>query len=338
MTSKSDNGFTAEEQMLGHLVVSAKANQVSTAMSMEEVSDEELALLLEGQAEEKLGVERTRQIKEQLLVQPELFDVWLSMVQDSDCVSAYEPQTEVDTSSTQNKNTGFLAGILDSFSGFFTPQVGFASACSFALALAVGWQLMPPGQAPVTEPASLASSPAATSKAAPNLAADQYAMAPTVMQEALNAPERAAVGFRASSQTEAIVDSALGATFECQQMDSEIDSELCFSNTRNLQHWFYVREPNQLSALPALVEAEKIVSVATKEQFILVEYTQNAEFKLALFDTSVEGSKLSTKRIYQDAAGEDGYFDGLRLGDNGLHYEVNGPGGAEVRQYSYGQP
>lgn len=322
--------------MLGHLVVSAKVSSTSAVAPLTDVSDEELALLLEGTAEQILGPQRTLEIKEQLLTQPDLYVAWLSMQQDSGLIEASSLASATGAAPAQTSKPGLLAGLIDGVSGFLTPQVGLASACSFALALLLGWHLLPQGLAPKMAPVTVATSD--TAAPATKASSEQLAMAPVMMEQGINAPERAAVGFRASSQTEAIVDRALGATFECHDMKAAVDAEVCFSNTRHLQHWFYVQAPNQFSALPALVDAEKILTVATNKHHILVEYTQDAEFKLALFDTTVVDGKLKANKVFEDNAGADGYFDGVRLDSNGLRYQVNGPTGTEPRQYSYGQP
>ncbi len=309
MTKSTEKGFTMEDQALSHIITNCA--KFGTSSLGPPVSDEELAVMLEGEPERILGAKRLQEINQQLATQPDLYQDWLCMLQD------YEVEFGTKTAPADvPKATNTVVSSWDQWMAwlqdFFTPQVGFASAFSVAATFAFAWFLMPSGSNSILDPSSGSS---------------------VAVHQAQSLPEKATLSYKANTQTEAVVATALTETFACQGLVASV-GEICYSRTEPLQHWFYVRKPDVMQALPPLVDAQKVVSVTTDSNFLLIEYTRGKYFNLALVNVREENGTLTTNVVYEDQAGS-GYFDGVSLKDGELRYQIQGSEEVEAKHYRY---
>lgn len=256
------------------------------------MSDEELSLLFEPTAKSKLGERRCNQLLVQISQDQTLYERWLMLSQSQMLDGAFTTQAQAHSETPKN----FLQTLLEPFhelSNFLTPKLSYASAFVLVVVTAIGTVLITPKESNQGE---------------------------WTMQPSQNLPQKASTSEYGQSSNAAIDPiSRISNTLTCSSTSESSNPQLCYTATPILQNWFIVSDTQVQSVSPAPVSAQKINSVRTHGDVILVEYVNNDEFALSVLRLSLNNKSQLFEELHTDSA-PGGYFDEIQMTEKQLNY------------------
>lgn len=251
------------------------------------VSDEELAVFVEGDAKQKLGESRFYQILHQLSENEALYEDWLLLCELNSAKQTQEPSK----TAYEKADDGWRSWL----HGLLTAQVALATITAI-VCTAIVFQLM---HSLAPQDLSLAVR-----------GADQLPVKAS-QYEAANTPLEHSTAL-----------SNIAAWFQCIDIDAPSPYTLCYSKTLKSQHWMMARHSG-FAAISPLIEADRILSVTSFRQYIAVNYASQQAQHLILLKLAALESSLESKELHHDVV-TDGYFDHVELSSDGLSYQAIG--------------
>lgn len=301
--SGTNNTTDSDELKMQHALASLLLNlgEVDKPLDGPRATDEEIAMLAEPDAEIRLGKLRYDQLLAQISSDEKLYRSWLMLAESRELDGDFQPEANVAEVTAplsghqkhlaqEQSSRPFAAVLLDWWQSLFQPGWSFASAAGFA---GVGF-----------------------------LAA--YVTVGQLHRDEAATHSGHDIPFRANRETSGDI-SQLNRDFEianylqCEPVvTAEREITICYSATAGRQHWFAI-ENAQLSALPAPIQADKIVSLRSVDSLLLTEYVEGNHFKLALDSIDRDEEAIRFNRVYQDVLSE-GFFDSIQLDSTMLRY------------------
>lgn len=269
-----------------------------TTSAGEPASTEEIALLVEGKAEEILGGDRVRQLHAQLDTDPSLYQTWLQMIESQELDGSFQalkaakeqvvPETAKPAGHPPHQETW-----LDRFKSLIFPRPSFAVALSLcALSVLLTWQFMDDG-----DPGRL-----------------------LVISEGHRLDTKASLSNAGDNKTLASEPGpALANLLRCTAPTDTTKPYFCYTNTPEVQHWFTVNVTG-LHPITNPVIAKKIGGLKQFKDKLVVEFVKNGQFALSYFTVETIPPMPTLKLEHQDTI-SDGYFDHVVIDDRGLRYE-----------------
>ncbi|RLP54613.1 MAG: hypothetical protein D6160_09385 [Ketobacter sp.] len=284
----------------------------------QDITDEEMAVLAEGRAEELLGAKRRDQLLCQIAMSRTLLHEWVSLSQFAADMSLQSASFRGTSDECELEEDGSAAepqlGALDRMAQWLgqllTPQAVFAAAIVAVLSAGVTWHF--------SQQAYSNSAVVYSGKPLPNKASvhrDNHTDLPVVD----------------ASNSLAGITQALNQRLKCLKIDQGTGTSLCYSNTEHIQHWYLVEPNDRVSAIPAPVVSDEIVSVGVAYSTLLLESVSGSAFQLRLFGINLNDQSVSFELKYQDQI-EAGFFDELKLDEKGLSYLIKRENGDEQRK------
>lgn len=288
---------------LGYLLIDfARVNLQDTGVP---VDDEELSAFVEPQAKITLGQRRCEQILAWLARDEALYRRWLMLVQSRQMEGEFAATPAPGTVAPKSVPEPVQASPTRWWQSLFAPRLSFAAAFG------------------VTGAAVLAA----------YLALAPHQSQPLLVHQGEALPARASQAqVSVPDVTAAPVADQLGNVLRCIDLDA--GAAVCYSATREQQHWFVLRS-GQVQAVVAPVHASKIATVRAQADTLLIEFSENSYFKLALLHVTWTKDGWHLRELHADAI-SDGHFDQIQLEANQLQYNRIRPGAvAEPVKYVY---
>ncbi len=284
------------------------------------ITDEEMAVLAEGRADQILGAKRKNQLLAQISNDPSLLEEWVRLyefVVEMEQLSQPEPKPEP----KPEASAGWLASIKDWFEPILVPQTAMVTGLASLVAVVFTLQFTGPSGDPVAS--AVHSGEALPSRASTGT----YSPDPGAELE----PE--------VDQPGATVVQKVAQVMNCSdtQVESQVQSQgqsarwLCYSNTSDLQNWFLLDSNSNVLATPAPVDADSVMSLQFAGAKLLIEYVKGAQFHLGVLEMETKGSTAQFKLLHSDQV-EGGFFEDIQFGDGNLSYVIKRDNGDVERK------
>ena len=264
------------------------------------VSDEELSVFVEPNAKDHLGEHRCQQILTQISQNKDLYQRWLLLIQSAQLDGPFATlhPAEQNTVNVHSIDEQTFAWKL-SLHSILKPRLNMAAAALLIAftSVATHW---------------LSKQNSTRSSATPPILA---------VNPGEELPRKASQSHIDSAGTTDKTDASqrLLSRLKCSSSDDTEATQVCFSTTKDKQHWFLVQNAD-IKAVTAPIEASKINSVQINAHAMLVEYSYQKAFKLALFSLKPNYPAWTPKLLHKDSI-ESGYFEQIQLSANKLVYQ-----------------
>ncbi|GAA3947556.1 hypothetical protein [Allohahella marinimesophila] len=146
---------------------------------------------------------------------------------------------------------------------------------------------------------------------------------PVLSQQGVPLPRKASQDTAGTaSEPSTAAATQLGQSMRCIDTHAALPGRLCYTATSPDQQWFQISGSDQVRAITAPLDTDRIIDVSTRQNLLLVEHQRSGEFQISLLQINDEPQGLNITLLHGDAAA-NGYFDDVVLDDDGLSYKLH---------------
>ena len=280
------------------------------------ITDEEMAVLAEGRADQILGAKRKNQLLAQISIDPSLLEEWVRLygfVFEMEQLSQPESKPE----GKPESSGGWLASIKDWFDPILVPQTAMVTGLASLVAVVFTLQVMGPSGDPVAS------------------AVHSGEALPSRASTGTYSPDPRAELKPDVDQPGAMVVRKIAQMMNCSDTQGQSQGQsarwLCYSNTSDLQNWFLLDSNSNVLATPAPVDADSVMSLQFAGAKLLIEYVKGAQFHLGVLQMETKGSTAQFNLLHSDQV-EGGFFEDIQFGDSNLSYVIKRDNGDVERK------